>query len=77
MPSNRLSDSVVKAHQIACEEGKKDIALLLFEALELELTRMGGAKTERRTEIDLIEAAFDLHEKTFEPINPSDNKTGI
>ncbi|MBL4693436.1 MAG: hypothetical protein JKY92_08930 [Magnetovibrio sp.] len=77
MSEKRLSDAVVKAHQIACFEGKKDIALLLFEALELELTRIGGVITDRREQTDLIEGAFDLHEKTFDPIDPSEQKTGF
>jgi len=68
MTSLRLSDAIVAAHKISCEEAKKDIALLLFEALELELTRIGGVKTDRRDETGLIESAFDLHEKTFGPV---------
>ena len=72
MPNRRLSDAIVTAHKIACEENKKQIAALVFEALELELTRIGGEKSDRREDIDLIEAAFDRHEKKFGPISPID-----
>lgn len=72
MPNRRLSDAVVTAHKIACEEDKKQIAALLFEALELELTRIGGEKSDRREDIDVVESAFDLQEKTFGPVNPND-----
>jgi hypothetical protein len=68
MESLRLSDAIITGHQIACEESKKEIALLLIEALEMELTRIGGTKVDRRHETDLIEKAFDLHEKAFGPI---------
>ena len=72
MQNRRLSDAIVTAHKIACEENKKQIAALLFEALELELTRIGGEKPERREDIDMVEAAFDLQEKTFGPVDPND-----
>ena len=72
MPNRRLSDSIVTAHKIACEEDKKQIAALMFEALELELTSIGGERSERREDIDVIESAFDRHEKKFGPISPND-----
>lgn len=77
MTSIRLSDAIVAAHKIACDENKKDIALLLIEALELELTRVGGVQEDRRVQTRLVESAFDLHEKTYGPLNPSDAKTGL
>lgn len=77
MTSIRLSDAIVAAHQIACEEDKKDIALLLIEALELELTRIGGLQEDRRNKTELVEAAFNLHEKTYGPLSPTDAKTGL
>ena len=61
----RLSDTIVEAHQVACEEGKKDIADLLIEALELDLSTIGGVNTEHRDHLGYIEAAFERHEKTF------------
>lgn len=72
MQNKRLSDAIVTGHKIACEENKKQIAALLFEALEMELTRIGGEHPDRREDIDAIETAFDLHEKTFGPISPND-----
>ena len=77
MISRRLSDAIVAAHQIACEEGKKEIALLLIEALELELTRIGGDQEDRRNKTESIESAFNLHEKTFGPLSPIDAKTDL
>jgi len=68
MTSLRLSDAIVAAHKISCEEEKKEIALLLIEALELELTRIGGVTKDRRGETGLIESAFDIHEMTFGPV---------
>lgn len=77
MTSIRLSDTIVAAHRIACEEDKKEIALLLIEALELELTRIGGDHEDRRKKTELIEGAFDLQEKTYGSLSPTDAKTGL
>lgn len=72
MTSRRLSDAIVTAHRIACEENKKEIAHLLIESLEFELTGIGGDQEERRDKTATIEAAFDLHEETFGPLSPID-----
>jgi len=72
MQNRRLSDAIVAAHEIACGEDKKQIASLLFEALELELTRIGGEHEDRRDDVKMVEDAFDLHEKTFGPMSPND-----
>lgn len=77
MPDKRLSDSIVMAHRLSCEESKEDIAALLIEALSLELTRIGGIHQDRRDQTDLIEAAFTLHEQTFGTISPGSQKTSI
>ena len=74
MQNRRLSDAILSAHEIACGEDKKQIASLLFEALELELTRIGGENADRRTDVKIVEDAFDLHEKTVGPMSP--NETG-
>jgi hypothetical protein len=70
MNTLRLSDAIVAAHKIACSEKKKEIAQFLLEALELELTRIGGQQEERREKTELEEAAFSLHEETFGPFSP-------
>ena len=75
MTSIRLSDAIIAAHQIACEEDKKEIAQFLIESLELELTQIGGDQADRRKKTELIESAFDLHEKTFGPLSPIDART--
>ena len=61
----RLSDVIVGAHKVACEEGKKEIADLLLEALELDLSAIGGINTEHRDRLEYIEAAFQQHRTRF------------
>ncbi len=62
----RLSDAIVTAHEVACEEGKKEIASLLIEALEMDLSAIGGRQVrEHRNQVDYVEQAFVRHEKTF------------
>lgn len=65
MFSRRLSDATIAAHKIACGEQKKMIAQLLIEALELELTQIGGDRQDHREATEIMEAAFDIHEKAF------------
>lgn len=77
MTTLRLSDAIVAAHKIACDEDKKDIALLLIEALELELTLIGGDHEDRRKKTELIESAFDLQEKTYGSLTHMDAKTDV
>ena len=60
------------AHRIACEEDKKEIAVLLIDALELDLSSIGGDRKDRRKKTDSIEAAFDIHEKTYGAHGPGD-----
>jgi hypothetical protein len=61
-PQRRLSDRIVDAHALACEEGRLDVAEILLQALEVELSAMGGTKIENRKQIEMLEAAFELHE---------------
>ncbi len=63
--SRRLSDKIIDAHRLACERGQREIAEALREALERDLSTIGGDKIERRSEIDAIKEAFDQHEKSF------------
>jgi|GEM_PF-5632418 len=77
MSSKRLSDAIVVAHRISCEENNKQIALLLIEALELDLTHVGGILQDRRNTTGPIEAAFNLHEENFGLIIPGDQKTSL
>ena len=72
MQNRRLSDAILTAHEIACGENKKQIAIHLFEALELELTRIGGENEDRRENVKMVEDAFDLHEKAFGPMSAND-----
>ncbi len=59
----RLSDKIILAHEQACEEGKAAAAALLLQALEVDLSSIGGAKEEHREAMEMLEAAFDRHEK--------------
>jgi hypothetical protein len=65
MLARRLSDKIIAAHQTACEEEQKVIAKLLLEALEVDLSKIGGAKDEERQWSEEMENAFALHEKVF------------
>jgi len=62
-PRRRLSDKIVDAHAKACEEGRMDVADLLLQALEMELSAIGGQKSENRGGIEELEEAFVLHEE--------------
>ena len=65
MPSRRLSDKIINAHKIACEEGKREVAKLLLDALEVDLSAIGGESAEHREWSDAMDDAFTLHQKTF------------
>lgn len=55
----RLSDKIALAHQQACEQGKRDVAQHLLEALESELSAFGGPEAvERRSVDEMIAAAY-------------------
>ena len=68
MEGRRLSDKIIDAHKIACAENKHEIASLLLEALEFDLSAIGGDQEEHRKWSEEMEAAFALHEKTFKSI---------
>ncbi|MCW9035165.1 MAG: hypothetical protein OQJ97_13165 [Rhodospirillales bacterium] len=61
----RLSDKILYAHRQACTENRPDIARLLLEALELDLSQVGGDMEEHREDMTTLEAAFELHNTTF------------
>jgi hypothetical protein len=63
--ARRLSDAIVSALEVACAEKKKEIAGLLLEALELDLSVIGGKMVDHRDQIAYAEKAFELYEKTF------------
>ncbi|MBF0247878.1 MAG: hypothetical protein HQL36_07385 [Alphaproteobacteria bacterium] len=65
MEFKRLSDKIIDAHKIACGENKHEIAALLLEALEYELSAIGGDKKEHREWSAAMDEAFNLHERTF------------
>ena len=59
----RLSDKIILAHKQACDEGKQEVATLLLQALEFDLSQFGGKLSENRQATEMLEAAFALHEK--------------
>lgn len=63
--SRRLSDKIVDAHRIACQQGLVEIADILMVALEHDLSRHGGLDGERRENIEALEAAYELHKESF------------
>ena len=55
----RLSDKIALAHAQACDQGKREVAQHLLEALESELSAFGGRDAvERRSVDEMIAAAY-------------------
>lgn len=69
MSGRRLSDRIIDAHALACAENKREIAALLLEALEYDLSSIGGEKEEHRAWSEKMEQAFALHEQAFQSIH--------
>lgn len=65
-PRRRLSDRIIDAHELACREGRMDVAEILLHALEVELSAIGGCKAEKREDMVILEAAFVRHEQAKE-----------
>ncbi len=59
----RLSDKIIHAHKQACEEGAVEVARLLFDALEMQLTSIGGSLADKRKEMPEVNEAYELHHK--------------
>jgi hypothetical protein len=58
-PMRRMSDKVLAAFNQACDNGHADIAEMLLRALELILTREGGANsTDNRGELGPVVEAY-------------------
>ena len=62
-PRRRLSDKIFDAHAKSLEEGRMDVADLLLQALEMELSAIGGQKSESRETMEELEEAFVRHEE--------------
>jgi hypothetical protein len=59
-PLRRLSDKVLAAFNQACDGGDAEAAELLLRALEVILTKQGGAQsTDKRDDLSAVEAAFE------------------
>jgi hypothetical protein len=58
--SRRLSDKILAAFNQACEQGQIAVAELLVRALELALTREGGAnRVDKRERMEPVIAAYE------------------
>tara|TARA_Y100001936_G_scaffold254121_1_gene325231 strand:- start:6517 stop:6756 length:240 start_codon:yes stop_codon:yes gene_type:complete len=54
----RLSDRIVDAFDMACNQGNVEAASGLYQTLEIVLTNQGGAdSTDKRRNIDFVHAA--------------------
>ncbi|WP_200371965.1 hypothetical protein [Rhodovibrio salinarum] len=54
----RLSDKIIAAHEQACTQGKAEVAHHLLQALEAELSAIGGPAQDTREIDEAVEAAF-------------------
>ena len=59
----RLSDKIILAHKQACDEGKQEVGTLLLQALEFDLSQIGGPTSENREATEMLEEAFAKHDK--------------
>ena len=59
----RLSDKINLAHKQACDEDMQEVATLLLQALEFDLSQIGGSAAEHRQATEMLEEAFAQHEK--------------
>ncbi|MBT4890488.1 MAG: hypothetical protein HON65_13140 [Rhodospirillales bacterium] len=57
----RLSDKIIAAHKQACEENKLDVANMLLQALEMDISAIGGNKEDHRIATEMMEKAFERH----------------
>lgn len=60
-PRRRLSDKIIEAHGQACAEGKLEVAEILIQALEVDLTAIGGGVGDKRQNTEMLEAAYEIH----------------
>ncbi|MFB3055256.1 MAG: hypothetical protein ACE1ZY_08015 [Alphaproteobacteria bacterium] len=60
-PRRRLSDKIIEAHGQACAEGKLEVAEILIQALEVDLTAIGGGVGDKRQNTEMLEAAYECH----------------
>ncbi len=60
----RISDKIIDAFDMACEQNDAEVAEGLYRVLEIVLTRYGGAgKTDKRLNMDFIQDASERLEK--------------
>ncbi len=60
-PRRRLSDKIIEAHVQACAEAKLEVAEILIQALEVDLTAIGGGVGDKRQNTAMLEAAYECH----------------
>ncbi len=60
----RLSDKIIDAFDMACEQNEAEVAQGLYRVLEIVLTRYGGAgKNDKRLDMEFIGEASERLEK--------------
>ncbi len=64
----RLSDKIISAHELACQLGKLEVADILLQALEVDLSAIGGGQKEHRQATELLEQVFERHQKVMKKI---------
>lgn len=56
----RLSDKIIDAFHMACDQNDAEVAEGLFKVLEIVLTRYGGiGKSDKRLNVDFIRGASE------------------
>lgn len=61
-PRRRLSDKIIDAHEVACQKGRMEVADVLLQALELELSAIGGRHVDNRSDMAALEEAYARHQ---------------
>ncbi|MBK1670793.1 hypothetical protein CKO28_22510 [Rhodovibrio sodomensis] len=62
----RLSDKLIAAHEQACAQGKAEVARHLLQALEIELSAIGGREETRDVDA-AVTAAFQRQQALTSP----------
>lgn len=69
MFGRRLSDRIIAAHTLACEQGKLEVAEALLKALEKELSWCHDAETpNQRKALDLLGKVVTAHQEMKERV---------
>ena len=59
--SGAEASKVIRRLDKACEENKLDVANMLLQALEMDISAIGGNKEDHRIATEMMEKAFERH----------------